>query len=535
MILLNVLTFDNKYVQYRLVSDTFSTTEANWQSMNVDDVPTAGSDNLVESGGVERSIQNVKNIKSVDGTKSNFSITDENSHSILSLFSGLCVDKDGGIETSAFHTDKKEAISKTGLIFSDNNDKILLSLLSGLFVDTFGNVKTKVFDSRNSFSAENIENSIYDLTIANRSFLMPRSMINESIVNKQNRLVVSFNGDSIIGSQLEDITESAEYNTGAYPPNMSKNIMARKFYNKYKFIGEDTQFRNLEHLDWVKSGFNVNKGKGDKNNLNSSFNEFEVWGCATSEDYAQITINGYRFFKLIWCRGNATPNHWYWTCNLLVSVNNGEFTPPSVAGLSLPDTFGKTDSSHREIQVYSITELVATNTYTFKIVPNEEPSNVLVWGCEYWNNPRLDVVMEAFSGRTAKMNYDTMLDAYCSDWHKPAFIITDLLCLNDRSYIVNSDYTIDEWQKYNAQLMKHCRDNGIPVLMIIPHAVNVSWLARIGRGFPFVINLPFIDIQKLLIEIGQTASYVVNSIDGQHLSNFGNEFYFEQVEKVFNN
>lgn len=45
-----VLSSDNKYVQYRLMSDSFNTTVSNWQG--VDDVPTAGSDNLVKSGGV---------------------------------------------------------------------------------------------------------------------------------------------------------------------------------------------------------------------------------------------------------------------------------------------------------------------------------------------------------------------------------------------------------------------------------------------------------------------------------------------------
>ena len=44
-----VQSSDNKYVQFRLMSDTFNTTEANWQG--VDDVPTAGSENLVKSGG----------------------------------------------------------------------------------------------------------------------------------------------------------------------------------------------------------------------------------------------------------------------------------------------------------------------------------------------------------------------------------------------------------------------------------------------------------------------------------------------------
>lgn len=41
---------DNKYVQYRLMSATWSTNVADWQG--VDDEPTAGSDNLVKSGGV---------------------------------------------------------------------------------------------------------------------------------------------------------------------------------------------------------------------------------------------------------------------------------------------------------------------------------------------------------------------------------------------------------------------------------------------------------------------------------------------------
>ena len=40
---------DNKYVQYRLMSDSFNTNVSNWQG--VDDVPTSDSDNLVKSGG----------------------------------------------------------------------------------------------------------------------------------------------------------------------------------------------------------------------------------------------------------------------------------------------------------------------------------------------------------------------------------------------------------------------------------------------------------------------------------------------------
>ena len=49
---------NNKYVQYRLMSNVWSTTVADWQG--VDDEPTVGSDNLVKSGGVTDTINQLK-------------------------------------------------------------------------------------------------------------------------------------------------------------------------------------------------------------------------------------------------------------------------------------------------------------------------------------------------------------------------------------------------------------------------------------------------------------------------------------------
>lgn len=50
---------DNKYVQYRLMNNTWSTTVTDWQG--VDEEPTIGSNNLVKSGGVADSINKLKN------------------------------------------------------------------------------------------------------------------------------------------------------------------------------------------------------------------------------------------------------------------------------------------------------------------------------------------------------------------------------------------------------------------------------------------------------------------------------------------
>lgn len=55
-----VQSADNKYVQYRLMANTFSTTTTDWQG--VDDEPTAGSENLIKSGGVYEGV-NKLNVK----------------------------------------------------------------------------------------------------------------------------------------------------------------------------------------------------------------------------------------------------------------------------------------------------------------------------------------------------------------------------------------------------------------------------------------------------------------------------------------
>lgn len=82
---------DNKYVQYRLMSDTFNTTPANWQG--VDDEPTAGSDNLVKSGGVADKISELDS--RIDGISNEDIETEEDSIDIE--------DNDGN---TVFHLDE---------------------------------------------------------------------------------------------------------------------------------------------------------------------------------------------------------------------------------------------------------------------------------------------------------------------------------------------------------------------------------------------------------------------------------------------
>lgn len=77
---------DNKYVQYRLMTNAWSTTVTDWQG--VDDEPTAGSDNLVKSGGVFNDISPLKNSVKQEND-SIFVVVDKNS--VISLQ----IDSDG--------------------------------------------------------------------------------------------------------------------------------------------------------------------------------------------------------------------------------------------------------------------------------------------------------------------------------------------------------------------------------------------------------------------------------------------------------
>ena len=72
----SVQTSDNKYVQFRCMAQNFTTDVTQWQG--VDDEPTAGSDNLVKSGGVSESIGGVtKGVVDKNLTIDDFSITNK--------------------------------------------------------------------------------------------------------------------------------------------------------------------------------------------------------------------------------------------------------------------------------------------------------------------------------------------------------------------------------------------------------------------------------------------------------------------------
>lgn len=105
---------DNKYVQYRLMSDSFSTTEVDWQG--VDDYPIKKSRNLIESGGVDAAIKDTLP-KNTD--EDGLYICDKNGNVVIRLD---ILDTKGGFGenlTAAINTLIEEALLEQNTIIKD--------------------------------------------------------------------------------------------------------------------------------------------------------------------------------------------------------------------------------------------------------------------------------------------------------------------------------------------------------------------------------------------------------------------------------
>jgi hypothetical protein len=124
-----VQSSDDEYVQYRLMSDTFNTTPANWQG--VDDEPVAGSENLVKSGGVYNAIESLERLQEQD----KFSISDEQGYNIVDF-------ENEHIKTKGFNSEEA-AVSKLAVKSFSISDE------QGYNIVDFenGHIKTKGFNS----------------------------------------------------------------------------------------------------------------------------------------------------------------------------------------------------------------------------------------------------------------------------------------------------------------------------------------------------------------------------------------------------
>lgn len=273
----------------------------------------------------------------------------------------------------------------------------------------------------------------------------------------------------------------------------------------------------MANSKWNKTGFS--------DTWINHFNKFEAYNPIVDNAEATITITGYKYFKLVWYQYYAGEHNGIIT----ISVNGESYKKPSELNIDLPDELPIADFGNK-INSYAVCKLDKTKSYNIKIHIQKKSVNLAFWGCEVWNNPRIDFVNEAISGITAfKSRKDIGDTLIYNKYHKPLLAIYECLFINDSSYIKNSDHTLSDWLKANNEMIDLLKNKGIPILGILAHGVPTVFLSNYAKGIFINNDIYYIDIQE---SIKKDKVNVVSSKDGLHLSQIGNNYYFGKIDKV---
>ena len=117
---------DNKYVQYRLMADSFSTTVVDWQG--IDDKPTVGSDNLVKSGGVANKLSELE--ETLYGITKNIGVRINSGGSIT--FNTISIEKEGDAIEFTVYRETQVMPTVNTFCFSAYNNNIAIGASTAL-------------------------------------------------------------------------------------------------------------------------------------------------------------------------------------------------------------------------------------------------------------------------------------------------------------------------------------------------------------------------------------------------------------------
>lgn len=194
----SVLNSYNKYVQYRLISYSWSAIVSDWQSENADDEPTAGSDNLVSSNGIFESFNLVD--KEINGN-------------YLVLLSSLTVYQDNAY------------INGSGQIISNDTSKILSMPLGDISEISYRMNQTSMFATLivkrgeevvGASMATTTEDTIYDVSEYDSSHTLYINWFGANTENPNmylDRITVLSNGLSQRMDSLEEKTKGIQSDT----------------------------------------------------------------------------------------------------------------------------------------------------------------------------------------------------------------------------------------------------------------------------------------------------------------------------------
>ena len=151
----SVPSSDNMYVQYRLMSSSWSISVADWQG--VDDVPTAGSNNLVKSGGVKG------DFNAINHSLGDYSVTFN--ESIKQKYINLPVAIAEGEKVEVTLISDASPTTDISFIFlgANNSPQHKINVIGGKFIYSADEVKDRIYYYNNS-DADSISFSVHYLS-----------------------------------------------------------------------------------------------------------------------------------------------------------------------------------------------------------------------------------------------------------------------------------------------------------------------------------------------------------------------------------
>lgn len=222
-----VQSSDNKYVQYRLMNQNWSTTVTDWQG--VDDEPTAGSGNLVNSGGVFKvtdKISEINKIESYSDTQDEYlEIKSNNDEEILKITS-------------------TESYGEHGLLFDirNNNNNSLISAYNSSD-STILRIDNKYLITKREFIVDKNGNgthtSLIRAIIDAEKHMDSIVRVNEGVYNFIDELMDYYGSDYFSDAQINNstIVEGGK-GRGIYLKNRIKLIFSSKSKVIYHYTGD---------------------------------------------------------------------------------------------------------------------------------------------------------------------------------------------------------------------------------------------------------------------------------------------------------
>ena len=234
-------------------------------------------------------------------------------------------------------------------------------------------------------------------------------------MNDYNQLNVVMAGDSIFGRMnATEISYTPGQETGNYPPNMWQQLVAYKVLQDLQYADSDVNYNNL--AAWTKStGWGLDK---------TVIDNIRIWQTDALNEYAEITITGASFLKMLYYTDTVAANQ------ITITANG---VAPSTLGISGGDTF-TTQQNTAMSNLYKWANVVwsgldPNETYVIRIT-NTGGGTSQIWGCESWSNKRINVIVSAHGGYTAYLHKYHLQNFY-GTMYDPDLIIHELPCLND--------------------------------------------------------------------------------------------------------